>query len=105
MWPLLRQWAREALRLLLALGWEQLESLRHDWRQALARERQRAFELLALLCLGLLCCSLAAAGMLLLVWWALPEHWRLPVMALLLAALGVVGLGVLAAARRRALAP
>ena len=101
MWALVHDLLRELFRLGMALGLERVEQWRADCAAALARERQRLFEVLALLCLGLMLFALGLAGLLLLAWWAMPLAWRLPAMGALLLLLAVSGALVLAMARRR----
>ncbi len=103
MWPLLQDLLRELLRLAIALGLERVEAWRSACLQALERERQRLFEALALMCLGLTLLALGLGGLLLLSWWALPQAWRVPVMVAALLLITAAGLGVLQAARRRVL--
>ena len=101
MWPLLRELLRELFRLGVALGLDRVDQWRSECLAALGRERQRLFEVLALMCLGLMLFTLGLAGLLVVVWWAMPDAWRLPVMAGLLMALAGAGLAVLSMARRR----
>lgn len=101
MWPLLRDLLRELFQLGVALGFERVDQWRGECLAALARERQRLFEVLALMCLGLLLFTLGLAGLLAVAWWAMPDAWRLPVMAGLLMLLATGGLAVLSMARRR----
>lgn len=101
MWPLLRDLLRELFPLAVALSLDRLEQWRGSCMVALARERQRLFEVLALLCLGLMLFALGLGGLLLLAWWAMPDAWRLPAMAVALLGLAMAGLSVLWAARRR----
>ena len=101
MWPLLRDLLRELFQLGLALGFERVDQWRGECLAVLARERQRLFEGLALMCLGLLLFTLGLAGLLVVAWWAMPEIWRLPVMAGLLLLLTGGGVAVLSMARRR----
>lgn len=102
MWPELRALLRELFRLAVGLGLDRVEAWRNTCLEALARERQRLFEVLALLCLGLTLLALGLGGLLLLAWWSMPEAWRVPVMALALLLLTATGLGALQRARRRA---
>lgn len=101
MWALVHELLRELLRLGMALGLERVEQWRADCTAAIARERQRLFEVLALLCVGLMLCALGLAGLLLLAWWAMPAPWRLPVMGAVLLFLAAGGGLVLATAHRR----
>ena len=101
MWPLLRDLLRELFQLGVALGLNRVDQWRGECLAALARERQRLFEVLALMCLGLMLFTLGLAGLLALAWWAMPDAWRLPVMAALLMGMAGGGWGVLAMARRR----
>ena len=101
MWALLHELLRELWRLAVALGLDRVDQWRAECLAALARERQRLFEVLALLCLGLMLFTLGLAGLLLLAWWAMPDAWRLPVMAAVLLLLAGGGLTVLSMARRR----
>lgn len=101
MWPLLQEVLRELLRVALALGTDQAEQWRSRCLSALARERQRLFEVLALLCLGLVLLAIGLSGLLWLTWWALPDAWRLPLMGVLLGLLSATGLWLLAWAMRR----
>ena len=105
MWPVLQELLRELLRLAMAVGLERVEQWRSACTLVLERERQRLFEALALLCLGLLMLAVGLSGLLWLAWWALPEPWRLPLMGVLLLLLSVAGLSVLSLARRRVARP
>ncbi len=101
MWPVLQELLRELFRLALAMGLDRVDQWRSACALALARERQRLFEVLALLCLGLLMLAVGLTGLLWLAWWAMPEAWRLPLMAAVLVLLSAAGLAVLGMARRR----
>ena len=101
MWPLLQELLRELFRLSMALGLERVEQWRSTCVLALERERQRLFEVLALLCLGLLLLAVGLSGLLWLAWWSLPEAWRLPLMGSVLLLLTAAGMAVLGLARRR----
>ena len=101
MWSLLREVLLEAWRLAVALGLERVDQWKAACEQVLARERQRLFEALALLCLGLMLLALGLCGLLVLAWWALPDTSRGLVMGLLLAAFVTLGLLLLEQARRR----
>lgn len=101
MWPLLHELVRDLFRLALAMGLERVDQWRSACIQALAQERRRLFEVLTLLCLGLMLCALGLSGLLLLAWWVMPEPWRVPMMAALLLLLTTAGAAVLGLARRR----
>ncbi|NBO77173.1 MAG: hypothetical protein EBV28_09265 [Betaproteobacteria bacterium] len=101
MWPVLRELLRELFKLGLGAAGQWAQEWRDTCIQALERERQRLFEGLALLCLGLVLFTLGLTGLLLLGWWALPADWRLPVMATVMFALTALGWAVLGLARRR----
>jgi uncharacterized membrane protein YqjE len=100
-WPLLRDVLRELLQLGLCAAGQQAQAWRDACVQALVRERQRLFEGLALLCLGLVLFTLGLAGLLLVLWWVLPEPARLVAMGVLTATLMMLGLAVLGLAWRR----
>lgn len=105
MGPLLRELLRELVHQCLCAAGQGLEQWCTRGLQRLALERQRLFEGLLLLCLGLVLLSAGLAGLLFLAWWALPSEVRLPVMTGLLMALVVLGLAILAWAWRRWAAP
>lgn len=85
----------------VALGLERVDQWKAACEQVLARERQRLFEALALLCLGLMLLALGLCGLLLLAWWSLPEASRGLIMGLLLGTFVTLGLLLLEQARRR----
>lgn len=101
MWRTLRTLAGELLRIGQDWGHQRWQAWQLQCRQALARERQRLFEALALLCLGLLACAIGLGGLLVLAWLVLPPEARVPVLAAALVILSAGGLALVWAARQR----
>ena len=94
---------QDLVRLGREWGAVRMDLWRAQAHAAVEREQRRLFDTVALLSMGLVLCTVGAAGLLLLLWTELGPPWRAPVMGAILALIGLGGAGLLSSARRRLL--